>query len=156
MNEGIIQVLALSRPLVMLSPMRLTTLSLVALTLACSQQTPEAAYRAFVQAAQNRESDKVWAMLSKDTQKRLDAMAQSAADAAPGLVSEQGRGASGSRFILGNAIDTSRAVAKDGVRVLQESRERAVLRVIEEGGLEREVTLVREGDWRVDLGDLLR
>jgi hypothetical protein len=136
--------------------MRLAKLSLIAFVLACSQQTPEAAYRAFVQAAQNRNADKVWAMLSKDTQKRLDALAQSAADAAPGLVSEQGRSASGSRFLLGSTIGSSRAVAKDSVRVVQESMDRAVLRLIEEGGLEREVTLVHEGDWRVDLGDLLR
>lgn len=126
--------------------MRLAALASVLLTLACARQTPVAAYASFVQAARRGESDQVWSMLSKESRARLDALAKDAAAAAPNLVADSGK-----RLVLGSAADAATPIAQDGLALLRESADRAILRVTEEGGRSREVTLVQEGGWRVDL-----
>jgi hypothetical protein len=130
--------------------MRRSALALVALAFACNRQPPAAAYASFADAARKGDSDKVWAMLSKASQARFDALAKEAAAAAPGVVT-----ASGKALVLGNAADESSPIGKNGIELLRESADRAVLKVVEANGRSREVTLVQEGGWRVDLTGLL-
>jgi hypothetical protein len=113
---------------------------------ACArEQTPGAAYRAFVKAAADRDAERVWGMLSRDSQARLEARARAAAAEAPrGVVP-----ASAKQLVLGDAELAAPPLAS--VVVLRESADRAILRVTLEGGASHEVTLVREGGWRVDV-----
>jgi hypothetical protein len=113
---------------------------------ACAQReaSPEATYRAFVRAVSDRDADRAWGLLSKDTQAWLEARAKDAAAHAPGVVTPSGRD-----LLLGDAVRAARPVAE--VILRRESRDRAVLQVTEEGGTPREVELVREGGWRVRL-----
>jgi uncharacterized protein (DUF39 family) len=62
---------------------------------------------------------------------------------------------SGKALVLGNAIDESVPVKQDGVEMLRESADRAVVKVVDAGGRSREVTLVQETGWRIDLTGLL-
>ncbi len=130
--------------------MRKALLALAALSLACARQTPVQAYQSFVQAAQARDPDRIWPLLSKATQDRLDALAREASQSASGVVPDSGK-----RLLVGNAIEASVPVAPDGVKLLRESADRAIIRVTAEGGQEREVSLVREGGWRIDLVEIL-
>jgi len=110
----------------------LLLLAAAALAAACAQRegSPEAAYRAFVRAVADRDGDRAWALLSKDTQAWLDARAREAAAHAPGVVPPSGR-----ELLLGDAARAARPVVE----------------VKEEGGAAREVELVREQGWRVRL-----
>jgi len=132
------------------SLMRLLLLVLVALGLACNRQSPVSAYTSFIAAAHKGDSDRVWALLSKASQAQLDARAKTAAAAAPDVMSSSGKA-----LVLGNAIDESVPVKQDGVEMLRESADRAVVKVVDAGGRSREVTLVQETGWRIDLTGLL-
>ncbi len=124
---------------------RLVPIALLAA--ACARDLgPDQAYRSLVQAVQERDADKAWALLSRASQKRLDERARAAAARAPGVVPASGR-----QLLIGDAALGARRVTS--IVVLRESGDRAVLRVEVEGGPSREVTLVREGRWRVELPD---
>ncbi len=129
---------------------RLALLALTLLAIACARQTPVQAYGSFVPAVRRGDPDKVWAMLSKESRARLDALAKVASAAAPSLVADSGK-----RLVVGAAADGSAPIAKDGLTLLRESADRAIVKVKDEAGREREVTLVQEGGWRVDLTGLL-
>lgn len=126
--------------------MRLLLLaSIVALAPACARELgPEAAYRSFLKAAADRDADRAWNLLSQASQKRLDEKARAAAARAPGVVPPSGR-----QLLLGDAALQARAAT--AVAVVSQTGQRAVLRVEVEGAPPREVTLVHEGRWRVEL-----
>ncbi len=119
--------------------------ALLALGFACSRgEGPEAAYRAFVRAVAERDADGAFALLSVGSRRRLDERARAAARSAPGVVAP-----SGAQLLLGDASRGARRVV--AISVASESGDRAVLRVETEGAASAEVTLVREGGWRVEL-----
>jgi len=119
--------------------------SLIALTPACARELgPEAAYRSFLKAVAERDADRAWNLLSQASQKRLDERARAAAARAPGVVAPSGR-----QLLLGDAALQARPAAT--VAVLSQTDRRAVLRVDVEGASPREVALVHEGRWRVEL-----
>jgi hypothetical protein len=122
------------------------TLLALALAIACAQREgpPDAAYRAFARAVAERDPDRAWALLSSDTQAWLDARAQVVAKVAPGVVPASGRA-----LLLGDAALAPRPLGT--VVLLRESRDRALLKVTEDGGAGGEVEMVREGGWRVRL-----
>ncbi len=133
----------------MLGAMRraLALLSL-AVPLACARDLgPEASYRALAKAVSDRDAERAWSLLTRASQKRLDERARAAAARAPGVVPATGR-----QLLLGDAALASRPVTS--VVVLRESGDRAVLRVEVEGAAPREVTMVREGRWRVELPEV--
>jgi hypothetical protein len=118
-----------------------------AVALACSRPSapPVAAYRALVQAVRARDADAAWSLLSSTTQAWLDARAKAASARAPGVVP-----ASGKELLLGSAAATVRP--PHSVVVVRESADRAVLQVTEaEGAPPRDVVLVKEGHWRVEI-----
>ncbi len=124
---------------------RLFLLSLLALSPACARDLgPEAAYRSFLKAVADRDADKAWNLLSRASQKRLDERARAAAARAPGVVPPSGR-----QLLLGDAALQARPVAT--VAMVSQTDQRAVLRVEIQGAPPREVTLVHEGHWRVEL-----
>ncbi len=123
----------------------LLLLSLLALSPACARDLgPEAAYRSFLKAVAERDADKAWNLLSRASQKRLDERARAAAARAPGVVPPSGR-----QLLLGDAALQARPVA--AVALVSQTDQRAVLRVEIQGTPPREVTLVHEGRWRVEL-----
>lgn len=113
---------------------------------ACARDPgPEASYRSLAKAVAERDADKAWSLLSRDSQKRLDALAREAAARAPGVVPPSGR-----QILLGDAALGSRPLVR--VEVSSQQDERAVLRVEEQGSPPRQVSMVREGGaWRVEL-----
>jgi hypothetical protein len=118
-----------------------------AVALACSRPpaAPDAAYRELVAAVRARDAEAAWSLLSTSTRAWLDARAKAAAARAPRVVP-----ASGKELLLGSAAATVRA--PHSILVVRESADRAVLQVTEaEGEPPREVTLVKEGRWRVEL-----
>ncbi|HEY6104456.1 MAG TPA: hypothetical protein VIV59_00630 [Anaeromyxobacteraceae bacterium] len=126
---------------------RLAQLAVLApLLAACARDPgPEAAYRSLANAVAERDADKAWSLLSRDSQKRLDALAREAAARAPGVVAPSGR-----QLLLGDAALASRPLAR--AEVASQDGDRAVLRVEEQGRPPREVSMVREGrGWRVEL-----
>ena len=125
-------------------------LALLVLSLAgCAREPgPEATYRSLVRAVAARDADKAWSLLSRDSQRRLDALAREASARAPGVVPPSGKA-----LLIGDAALAARALAR--VEVESESGDRAVLRVEVEGGPPRRVTMVREGRaWRVEIPGL--
>ena len=126
---------------------RLAQVALLAPCLAaCARDPgPEAAYRSLAKAVAERDADMAWSLLSRDSQKRLDALAREAAARAPGVVAPGGR-----QLLLGDAPLASRPLAR--VEVASQDGDRAVLLVEEAGRPPRQVSLVRErGGWRVEL-----
>lgn len=125
---------------------RLAPLALALSLAACAREMgPDDAYQALARAVADRDADKAWSLLSRDSQRRLDARAREAAARAPGVVP-----ASGKQLLLGDAAATARPPAR--VEVASASADSAVLRVEEEGRPARQVALVREGRaWRVQL-----
>ena len=126
----------------------LVALPLAAALAACGcarqESPPDAAYRALVEAVRGRDADRAWALLSPATRDWLDARAKAAAAAAPGVVP-----ASGKELVLGSAALSARP--PKAIVLLRESADRAVLQVTGEDGAAQEVTLVRDGAWRVEL-----
>jgi hypothetical protein len=113
--------------------------------LACSRpEPPDAAYRALVAAVRARDADAAWSLLSESTQAWLDARARAAAAEAPGVVPASGRA-----LLLGSAAAAVRPPS--AIVVLGESPDRAVLQVTADGEEPREVTVVKEGRWRVEI-----
>jgi hypothetical protein len=106
---------------------------------------PDAVYRSFAQATREGDAETAWELLSARTREWLDERAAEVAARAPsGVVSPSGKA-----LLLGNA---ALAVPKvKSIVVLRESSDRAVLQVEAEGQPGREVTLVNEGGWRVDI-----
>jgi hypothetical protein len=133
-------------PVILCVMRRLATLALAVASTACSRDPgPEAAYRSLVKAVAERDADGAWSLLSRDSQKRLDALAREAAARAPGVVPPSGR-----PLLLGDAALASRPL--ELVEVASQEGDHAVLRVKEEGRPPREVSLVRQaGGWRVEL-----
>jgi hypothetical protein len=127
---------------------RLSALAVAAALLlpACrNDRPPDAAYRAFTRAAREGNADAAWALLSERTREWLDRRATEAASRAPpGVVP-----ASGKELLLGNAALGAPKVKS--IVILRESTDRAVLQVEVEGQPAREVTLVNERGWRVDI-----
>ncbi len=124
---------------------RLLLLSLLSLSFACARELgPDAAYRSFLKAVADRDADKAWNLLSRESQKRLDEKARAASARAPGVVPPSGR-----QLLLGDAALQVRPAGS--VAVVSQTGQRAVLRVEVEGAPPRQVTLVREGRWRVEL-----
>jgi hypothetical protein len=124
---------------------RTAFLAAVLAVLGCAPaERPDVAYRALVDAVRARDGDRAWQLLSSRTQAWLDARAKAAAARAPGVVPASGR-----ELLLGGggaAVRPPRTVV-----VLRESADRAVLQVGDEGAAPREVTMVNEGGWRLDL-----
>ena len=116
----------------------------VVLAAACARpEAPDAAYRALAAAARARDADRAWSLLSSSTQAWLDARAKAAAARAPGVVAPSGK----ELLLAGGApVRPPRSIV-----VLRESADRAVLQVGDEEGPAHEVTMVREGRWRVEL-----
>ena len=126
-------------------PLLLASLLALALPPACARELgPEAAYRSLLKAVAERDADKAWNLLSRASQKRLEEKARAAAERAPGVVPPSGR-----QLLLGDAALQARPVAT--VAVTSQTGQRAVLRVEVEGASPREVALVHEGRWRVEL-----
>jgi hypothetical protein len=124
---------------------RLALVLSLAAALACRRpEPPDAAYRALAEAVRSRDADRAWGLLSESTRRWLDARAKAAAAEAPGVVP-----ASGKELLLGSAAATVRPPSS--IVVVGESADRAVLRVAAEGEEPREVVLVKEGGWRVEL-----
>ncbi len=124
---------------------RLLLLALLSLSPACARDLgPEAAYRSFLKAVADRDADRAWNLLSRASQKRLDERARAAAAQAPGVVPPSGR-----QLLLGDAALQARPAA--AVALVSQTGQRAVLRVEVQGAPPREVTLVHEGRWRVEL-----
>lgn len=125
---------------------RLAPLALAFALAACARDPgPEAAYRSLAKAVAERDADKAWSLLSRDSQRRLDALAREAAARAPGVVAPGGR-----QLLLGDAALASRPLTR--VEVASQDGDRAVLRVEEAGRPPRQVSMVREGRaWRVEL-----
>jgi hypothetical protein len=106
---------------------------------------PDGTYRKFAQATREGDADTAWELLSARTREWLDRRAAELASRAPeGVVP-----ASGKALLLGNAALA--APRLKNVVVVRESGDRAVLQVEAEGQPAREVTLVKEGGWRVDI-----
>jgi hypothetical protein len=113
--------------------------------LACARgEPPDRAYRALSDAVRARDADRAWALLSSSTQAWLDERARTAAREAPGVVPDSGKA-----LLLGSAAAAVRPPRS--IVVLRESADRAVLQVAGDDGAPREVALVREGRWRVEL-----
>ncbi len=125
---------------------RLAALALALAPAACARDPgPEAAYRSLAKAVADRDADTAWSLLSRDSQKRLDALAREAAARAPGVVAPSGR-----QLLLGDASLASRPLAL--VELVSRDGDRAVLRVQEAGRSPRQVSMVRQGGgWRVEL-----
>jgi hypothetical protein len=123
----------------------LLVLALVVVLAGCArEQAPDAAYRTLAKAVADRDADKAWSLLSRASQKRLDAKARAAAAQAPGVVAPSAK-----QLLIGDAARLSRPISS--IVVVRESADRAVLKVEVEGAPPAEVTLVREGGWRVEL-----
>ncbi len=125
---------------------RLAPLALALALAACARDPgPEAAYRSLAKAVADRDADKAWSLLSRESQKRLDALAREAAARAPGVIAPGGR-----QLLLGDAALGSRPLAR--LEVASQEGDRAVLRVEEAGRPPRDVSMVREGrSWRVEI-----
>ncbi|HZY03510.1 MAG TPA: hypothetical protein VFF02_08410 [Anaeromyxobacteraceae bacterium] len=125
---------------------RLASLALLLSLAACAREHgPEEAYRSLAKAVADRDADKAWSLLSRDSQKRLEALASQAAARAPGVVSPSAR-----QLLLGDASLAARPLAQ--LTVASQEGDRAVLRVEEQGRPPRQVTMVREArGWRVEL-----
>ena len=121
----------------------------LAAVLACARPAPapDVAYRALAEAVRARDAERAWPLLSARTQAWLDARAKAAAAAAPGVVPANGR-----ELVLGSAALVARP--PKAIVVLRESADRAVLQVTGADGAAREVTLVRAGQWRVELPEV--
>jgi hypothetical protein len=117
------------------------------LPVACSRELgPEATYRALSRAVADRDEDAAWALLSRGSQRWLEARAKEAARVAPGVVSPSAR-----QLLLGDAALT--AVPPSVIEVARSDGKVAVLRVQSPGGAPAEVELVREGGaWKVAIG----
>ena len=117
---------------------------LLVLAAACARpEPPDATYRALVAAARARDADRAWGLLSSTTQAWLDARAKAAAARAPGVVAPSGK----ELLVAGSGG----ARPPRSIVALRESADRAVLQITDDQGAAREVTLVREGRWRVEL-----
>lgn len=103
---------------------------------------PAATWKAFARAVSARDEDKAWDLLSRDTQAWLQARAAAVAAAAPGVLVPSAR-----QLLVGSEVTAVRPLAS--AVVVRESRDRAVVRVTEEGGATRDVELVNERGWRV-------
>jgi hypothetical protein len=125
---------------------RLAPQALLLALAACARQPgPEEAYRSLSKAVAERDADKAWSLLSRESQKRLEALARQAAAQAPGVVSPSAR-----QLLLGDASLAARPLAQ--LTVASQEGDRAVLRVEEQGRPPRQVTMVREARaWRVEL-----
>jgi hypothetical protein len=128
-------------------PARRTAPVLLALLALCAcrrAQGPEAAYRAFADAARDGDSAAVWDLLAERSRKDLDGRARELAARVPGTP------ASGRDLVLGDLSAGAPGIAR--VAVSRASGDSAVLAVTEEGGRQAEVEMVREGGrWRVVL-----
>ncbi|HET7753291.1 MAG TPA: hypothetical protein VFK85_05220 [Anaeromyxobacteraceae bacterium] len=106
---------------------------------------PDATYRAFAQATREGDAETAWGLLSQRTREWLDGRAKQIAAQAPAGVVQP----SGKALLLGDAALAAPRVKS--VVVVRESADRAVLQVDAEGQPPREVTLVNERGWRVDI-----
>ncbi len=123
--------------------LRIATAVLLALVLSCARDgAPADAYRAFAKAVAERDADRAFGLLSRDTQAWLDARAARLAAAAPGVVPPGGR-----HLLLGDAAFATTPLSQ--VTVMRESRDAALLEVADASGARREVQMVREGGWRI-------
>lgn len=120
--------------------------ALLAVLPACQRDLPpDAAYRALVRAAAERDEAAAWNLLSSATQKRLEERARVAAAAAPGVVPASARS-----MLVGDASLGVRPPSS--ITAVESGPDRAVLRVEAPDSPPRDVVLVREGGaWRVDL-----
>jgi hypothetical protein len=118
----------------------------ILLLAACRRPSPpDAAYRTFAQATREGDADTAWSLLSARTRDWLDRRAGEVAARAPeGVVPSSGK-----EMLLGSAALAAPRVKS--IVVVRESGDRAVLKVEAEGQPAREVTLVNEGGWRVDI-----
>ncbi len=125
-------------------PVRRDSFALILLlVLSCAREgSPADAYRAFTRAVADRDADRAFGLLSRDTQAWLDSRAAQVAAVAPGVVPASGR-----QLLLGDASLAPRPPIR--VTVVRESRDAAVLEVSEEHGPPRAVQMVRDGGWRV-------
>lgn len=125
---------------------RFAALALALAAATCARDPgPEATYRSLAKAVAERDADRAWSLLSRESQKRLDALAREAAARAPGVVPAGGR-----QLLLGDASLAARPL--ELVELLSQEGDRAVLRVKEAGRPSRQVTLLRQaGGWRVEL-----
>jgi len=120
--------------------------ALVAVLPACQRDLPpDAAYRALVRAAADRDEAAAWNLLSSATRNRLEERARLAAAAAPGVVSP-----SAQSMLLGDAALGVRPPSS--ITTVESGIDRAVLHVEAPDSPPRDVVLLREGGaWRVDL-----
>ena len=116
---------------------------LLLFALACKDDKPEDAFRAFTLALSKGEHARAWEMFSADTRKQLDARIQAqhlGGDRQPSHAVLFERG----------LIRATREIV--GIEVLTQSGGRAVLRVSDEEGEQQQVTmLLEDGTWKVHL-----
>ncbi|MFH1808235.1 MAG: hypothetical protein ABIJ09_05805 [Pseudomonadota bacterium] len=119
----------------------LCTALLTLLALACSEDSPEKAFRAFTLAVSKGEHARAWDLFSVDTRTRLDSMIRAQDPSAKG---DQVHEVLFQRGLL----RATREIV--GIEVLTQSRGRAVLRVSDEEGEQQQVTMVLEdGAWKL-------
>jgi hypothetical protein len=118
-------------------------LLLLLLVVACKDDKPEDAFRAFTLALSKGEHARAWELFSADTRTRLDALVGAqrlAADKEPAHAVLFERG----------LLRASREIVN--IEVLTQSGGRAVLRVSDEEGEQQQVTmLLEDGAWKVHL-----
>ena len=108
--------------------------------------SPEAAYRAFVDALQKGNSRKAWTSLSKQTQQKVEARSKQIAEASKGVVRDE------PELLL---FQGSRPGQIGEVTQVKADDTSAVLKVASASGT-REVKMVKDsGKWFIDLSDTL-
>lgn len=121
--------------------------AVLALTASCRREpanSPEAAYRAFIEAIQKGNTRKAWNALSSATRKKVEERSKAIAEASRGVVIDQ------PEQLL---FQGTRPGPLGEVTQLEATESSALLRVASASGA-REVKLVKDsGTWLIDLSD---
>jgi hypothetical protein len=109
-----------------------------------TQPGPEAAVRDMIQAAKNRDTRRVFALLTPATRDRLDAEARRASD----LVGASQRYTAKDLISIGSSDGVADPT---DITVLEEHGERAVVEIVSPAGRARVELVKLDGRWRIDL-----
>ena len=120
---------------------------LVAMAVGCRREppdSPEAAYRGFIEAVQKGNTHKAWTALSSETRKKVEERSKAIAEASKGVVRDE------PELLL---FQGTRPGPLGEVTQLKADETSAVLAVASASG-SREVKLVKDsGKWLIDLSD---
>jgi hypothetical protein len=121
---------------------------LLAVTASCRREpanSPEAAYRAFIEAVQKGNTRKAWASLSHRTRQKVEERSKAIAEASKGVVRDEPEQLLFQGTRPGPLGEVTQVKADDTS---------ALLRVASASGPAREVKLVKDsGKWLIDLSD---